>query len=193
MRPVRNVFQKLSRTEQRREGIVAYLWLEPLFILCRVAGRYGYSSELAELSKVRLKLRPLPVFVNHVFSWTKFSCKKYHDRWSSAWWISNFEYKYAEMSLFPDVPVSECSVREDSALSCVGMLALFYTPCGWRTISCRWKIITQNFIIVKNSVFSYLPNFLSCIKENSKTFYFQCYKLCIVQRGKKWVMSGINE
>jgi hypothetical protein len=26
MRPVRNVFQKLSRTEQRREGVVAYLW-----------------------------------------------------------------------------------------------------------------------------------------------------------------------
>jgi hypothetical protein len=25
MRPVRNVFQKLSRTEQRREGVVAYL------------------------------------------------------------------------------------------------------------------------------------------------------------------------
>ncbi len=29
MRPVRNVFQKLSRTEQRREGVVAYLWLAP--------------------------------------------------------------------------------------------------------------------------------------------------------------------
>jgi hypothetical protein len=28
MRPVRNVFQKLSRTEQRREGVVAYLWEE---------------------------------------------------------------------------------------------------------------------------------------------------------------------
>ncbi len=27
MRPVRNVFQKLSRTEQRREGVVAYLWV----------------------------------------------------------------------------------------------------------------------------------------------------------------------
>jgi hypothetical protein len=26
MLPVRNVFQKLSRTEQRREGVVAYLW-----------------------------------------------------------------------------------------------------------------------------------------------------------------------
>jgi hypothetical protein len=26
MRPVRNVFQKLSRTEQRGEGVVAYLW-----------------------------------------------------------------------------------------------------------------------------------------------------------------------
>ena len=26
MRPVRNVFQKLFRTEQRREGVVAYLW-----------------------------------------------------------------------------------------------------------------------------------------------------------------------
>ncbi len=26
MRPVRNVFQKLSCTEQRREGVVAYLW-----------------------------------------------------------------------------------------------------------------------------------------------------------------------
>ena len=26
MRPVRNVFQKLSRTEQRREGVAAYLW-----------------------------------------------------------------------------------------------------------------------------------------------------------------------
>ncbi len=26
MRPVRNIFQKLSRTEQRREGVVAYLW-----------------------------------------------------------------------------------------------------------------------------------------------------------------------
>jgi hypothetical protein len=25
MRPVRNVFQKLSRTEQKREGVVAYL------------------------------------------------------------------------------------------------------------------------------------------------------------------------
>ena len=163
-----------------------------------MAGRYGYSAELAELSKVRLKLRPLPVFVNHVFSWTKFSCKKYHktshvhDRWSSAWWISNFEYKYAEMSLFPDVPVSECSVREDSALSCVGMLALYCTPSGWRAMHCRWKIITQNFIIVKNSVFSYVPNFLSWIQENSKTFYFQCYKFSIVQRGKSWVMSGIN-
>jgi hypothetical protein len=34
MRPVRNVFQKLSRTEQRREGVVAYLWLihSPLFL-----------------------------------------------------------------------------------------------------------------------------------------------------------------
>jgi hypothetical protein len=29
MRPVRNVFQKLSRTEQRREGVVAYLWCRP--------------------------------------------------------------------------------------------------------------------------------------------------------------------
>jgi hypothetical protein len=29
MRPVRNVFQKLSRTEQRREGVVAYLCLTP--------------------------------------------------------------------------------------------------------------------------------------------------------------------
>jgi hypothetical protein len=29
MRPVRNVFQKLSRTEQRREGVVAYLWSLP--------------------------------------------------------------------------------------------------------------------------------------------------------------------
>jgi hypothetical protein len=29
MRPVRNVFQKLSRTEQRREGVVAYLWVNP--------------------------------------------------------------------------------------------------------------------------------------------------------------------
>jgi hypothetical protein len=29
MRPVRNVFQKLSRTEQRREGVVAYLWVYP--------------------------------------------------------------------------------------------------------------------------------------------------------------------
>ncbi len=29
MRPVRNVFQKLSRTEQRREGVVAYLWYHP--------------------------------------------------------------------------------------------------------------------------------------------------------------------
>ncbi len=27
MRPVRNVFQKLSRTEQRREGLAAYLCL----------------------------------------------------------------------------------------------------------------------------------------------------------------------
>jgi hypothetical protein len=27
MRPVRNVFQELSRTEQRRAGVVAYLWL----------------------------------------------------------------------------------------------------------------------------------------------------------------------
>ncbi len=27
MRPVRNVFQKLSCTEQRRQGVVAYLWL----------------------------------------------------------------------------------------------------------------------------------------------------------------------
>ncbi len=26
MRPVQNVFQKLSRTEQRREGVAAYLW-----------------------------------------------------------------------------------------------------------------------------------------------------------------------
>ncbi len=30
MRPVRNVFQKLSRTEQRREGVVAYLWCYPI-------------------------------------------------------------------------------------------------------------------------------------------------------------------
>ncbi len=30
MRPVRNVFQKLSRTEQRREGVVAYLWYGPI-------------------------------------------------------------------------------------------------------------------------------------------------------------------
>jgi hypothetical protein len=29
MRPVRNVFQKLSRTEQRREEVVAYLCLQP--------------------------------------------------------------------------------------------------------------------------------------------------------------------
>ncbi len=29
MRPVRNVFQKLSRTEQRREGVVAYLCCHP--------------------------------------------------------------------------------------------------------------------------------------------------------------------
>ncbi len=28
MRPVQNVFQKLSCTEQRRDGVVAYLWLE---------------------------------------------------------------------------------------------------------------------------------------------------------------------
>jgi hypothetical protein len=30
MRPVRNVFQKLSRTEQRREGVAAYLCPTPL-------------------------------------------------------------------------------------------------------------------------------------------------------------------
>ncbi len=30
MRPVRNVFCKLSRTEQRRKGAVAYLWPGPL-------------------------------------------------------------------------------------------------------------------------------------------------------------------
>ncbi len=27
MRPLRNIFYKLSRTEQRREGVAAYLWL----------------------------------------------------------------------------------------------------------------------------------------------------------------------
>ena len=26
MRPLRNIFYKLSRTEQRREGVAAYLW-----------------------------------------------------------------------------------------------------------------------------------------------------------------------
>ncbi len=31
MRPVRNVFQKLSRTEQRREGVVAYLCSSPYY------------------------------------------------------------------------------------------------------------------------------------------------------------------
>ncbi len=28
MRPLRNIFYKLSRTEQRREGVAAYLWGE---------------------------------------------------------------------------------------------------------------------------------------------------------------------
>ncbi len=31
MRPVRNVFQKLSRTEQRREGVVAYLCIMAMY------------------------------------------------------------------------------------------------------------------------------------------------------------------
>ncbi len=31
MRPVQYAFQKLSRTEQRKEGVAAYLWLYPLF------------------------------------------------------------------------------------------------------------------------------------------------------------------
>ena len=34
MRPVRNVFQKLSRTEQRREGVVAYLCSPPSQTKC---------------------------------------------------------------------------------------------------------------------------------------------------------------
>ncbi len=33
MRPVRNVFQKLSRTEQRREGVVAYLCTGESFLV----------------------------------------------------------------------------------------------------------------------------------------------------------------
>ena len=33
MRPVQYAFQKLSRTEQRKEGVAAYLWFEPMNIL----------------------------------------------------------------------------------------------------------------------------------------------------------------
>ncbi len=33
MRPARNVFQKLSRTEQRREGVVAYMWSKQLIFI----------------------------------------------------------------------------------------------------------------------------------------------------------------
>jgi hypothetical protein len=40
MRPVRNVFQKLSRTEQRREGVVAYLWKTPSHILTEWYKKY---------------------------------------------------------------------------------------------------------------------------------------------------------
>jgi len=36
MRPVRNVFQKLSRTEQRREGVVAYLWSKQFAVLAKM-------------------------------------------------------------------------------------------------------------------------------------------------------------
>jgi hypothetical protein len=34
VRPVQNVFQKLSRTEQRREGVAAYLWFLPYGPVC---------------------------------------------------------------------------------------------------------------------------------------------------------------
>ncbi len=40
MRPVQNVFQKLSRTEQRREGVAAYLWTKVLlFTVTSTNGR----------------------------------------------------------------------------------------------------------------------------------------------------------
>jgi hypothetical protein len=44
MRPVRNVFQKLSRTEQRREGVVAYLW----------GGPSPQAQQLSDKSQARL-------------------------------------------------------------------------------------------------------------------------------------------
>ena len=42
MRPVQNVFQKLSRTEQRREGVAAYLWGGPF------TGSSGYMCVKGE-------------------------------------------------------------------------------------------------------------------------------------------------
>jgi hypothetical protein len=62
MRPVRNVFQKLSRTEQRREGVVAYLW--PM-----VTAGIGYLADYSFLSIGQLCWRALPLLLSLAFHW----------------------------------------------------------------------------------------------------------------------------
>ncbi len=50
MRPVRNVFQKLSRTEQRREEVVAYLCLRTyvvLYSIWKLLGQINYKRALS--------------------------------------------------------------------------------------------------------------------------------------------------
>jgi hypothetical protein len=65
MRPVRNVFQKLSRTEQRREGVVAYLWLLLINLLGGVsANEYSCAQSPNKLGRsnsiFNLCLNPAP-------------------------------------------------------------------------------------------------------------------------------------
>jgi hypothetical protein len=55
MRPVRNVFQKLSRTEQRREGVVAYLWWYSLYVrtLCSVPLCTVYDYIILSMRRIK--------------------------------------------------------------------------------------------------------------------------------------------
>jgi hypothetical protein len=46
VRPLRNIFYKLSRTEQRREGVAAYLW-------CLLPLEYQAASSQPRLKSVR--------------------------------------------------------------------------------------------------------------------------------------------
>ncbi len=52
MRPLRNIFYKLSRTEQRREGVAAYLWLSLLHSSIVKPTKYTESGNVHFLASI---------------------------------------------------------------------------------------------------------------------------------------------